>query len=211
MPHALRRGEAALIDLRLLRDRNFAAVNAMVFVYIGMLSGLTALLPLYFQTIGGDSPLRSGALVAPLGVGAIVTTVITGRLGDTYSPRPLILAGLPVALLGILGLAEISPGTADILTLSAIFVIGLGHCMIMPAALGATYRTLPRAHIASATTATNVGIRAGSSFGVAAVLILLQRDLDHRSPAYAFAHTYWWTLAIATAAIVPALLLPRRV
>ncbi|MFE2997046.1 MDR family MFS transporter [Nocardia sp. NPDC059246] len=226
--HALRRGDAALVDVRLLRDRNFAAVNAMVFVYIGALSGLTALLPLYFQTVDDNSPLRSGAMVAPLGLGAIVTTLITGKLTDKHSPRLLILAGLPVVLSGIFGLTHLAPGTSDILVVAAVFVIGLGHGMIMPAAMGAGYQTLRHSQIPSATTATNVGIRAGSSFGVAALLVLIQRNIEHRAPdvdaftrtvrtdevtrelTHAFTQTYWWTLAIGAVAVVPALILPRR-
>ncbi|MCU1640485.1 MAG: Drug resistance transporter EmrB/QacA subfamily [Nocardia sp.] len=226
--HAHRRGEAALVDVRLLRDRNFAAVNVMMFVYIGTLSGLTVLLPLYFQTVHNDSPLRSGAMVAPLGLGAIVTTLITGKLSDRHSPRPLILAGLPVVLSGILGLTQIGPDTSDILVVAAVFVIGLGHGMIMPAAMGVSYQTLRHSQIPSATTATNVGIRAGSSFGVAALLVLIQRNIEHRAPGvdaftrtlrtdevtreltYAFTQTYWWALAIGAVAVLPALLLPRR-
>ncbi|MGW4248077.1 MDR family MFS transporter [Nocardia sp. NPDC004722] len=209
--HALRRGEAALVDVRLLRDRNFAAVNAMMFVYIAVLSGLMALLPLAFQIVDGDTPLRSGAMVAPLGVGAIITTLLTGRLSDKYSPRLLILTGLPVVALGVLTLTRIGQGTSDIAVLTILFALGLGHGMIMPAAMGATYRTLRHTDIPSATTATNVGIRAGSSFGVAALLVLLQRDTDHRLPdAAAFTHTYWWALAFTAVALIPALLLPQR-
>ncbi|MET9486902.1 MDR family MFS transporter [Nocardia sp. NPDC006630] len=213
--HARRKGDAALVDIRLLRDRNFAAVNVMMFVYIGTLSGLTALLPLNFQTVDGDSPLRSGAMVAPLGLGAIVTTLITGKLSDKHSPRLLILTGLPVVLLGIFGLTRIGPGTSAFLVLALLFVIGLGHGMIMPAAMGVSYKTLRHSEIPSATTATNVGIRAGSSFGVAALLVLIQRNIAHRTPeadtfTHAFSQTYWWALAIGAVAILPALMLPRQ-
>ncbi|MEC3957835.1 MDR family MFS transporter [Nocardia sp. CDC153] len=209
--HARRRGESALVDVRLLRDRNFAAVNAMMFVYIGVLSGLTALLPLNFQTVDHASALRSGAMVAPLGLGAIATTVLTGKLSDKLSPRLPILTGLPVALAAILALTRIGPHTGDIAIMAILFVLGLGHGMIMPAAMGVSYRTLRHAEIASATTATNVGLRAGSSFGVAALLVLLQRAFDHTDATHAFTHTYWWALAIGAVAVIPALLLPRTV
>ncbi|WP_228001353.1 MDR family MFS transporter [Nocardia australiensis] len=226
--HARRKGGAALIDVRLLRDRNFAAVNVLVFAYIGTLSGLTALLPLYFQTVDADSPLRSGAMVAPVGLGAMATTLITGKLTDKHSPRLLILTGLPVVLLGILGLTQIGPDTSNALVVATLFVIGLGHGMIMPAAMSASYQTLQRSEIPSATTATNVSLRAASSFGVAALLVLVQRNIEHRAPGadafartvrpdeithtltHAFTQTYWWALAISALAVVPALMLPRR-
>ncbi|MEV4124347.1 MFS transporter [Nocardia sp. NPDC049707] len=226
--HARRKGDAALVDVRLLRDRNFAAVNVLVFVYIGTLSGLTALLPLHFQSVDGDSPLRSGAMVAPLGLGAMMTTLITGKLTDKHSPRLLILTGLPVVLLGIVFLAQIGPDTSNALVVAALFLIGLGHGTIMPAAMSASYQTLQRTEIPSATTATNVSLRAASSFGVAVLLVLVQRNIEHRAPGseaftrtdraegithtltHAFTQTYWWALAIGAVAVVPALLLPRK-
>ncbi|MEU6586566.1 MDR family MFS transporter [Nocardia sp. NPDC046763] len=226
--HARRKGDAALVDVQLLRDRNFAAVNVLVFAYIGTISGLTALLPLYFQTVNADSPLRSGTMVAPLGLGAMMTTLINGKLIDKHSPRLLILTGLPVVLLGILGLTQIGPDTSNAWVVAALFAIGLGHGMIMPAAMSASYQTLQRSEIPSATTATNVGLRAASSFGVAVLLVLVQRNIEHRAPGadafttrvrtdeitrtltHAFTQTYWWAVAIGAVAVVPALMLPRR-
>ncbi|PXX70792.1 EmrB/QacA subfamily drug resistance transporter [Nocardia tenerifensis] len=226
--HARRKGDAALVDVRLLRGRNFAAVNVLVFFYIGTLSGLTALLPLYFQTVNADSPLRSGAMVAPLRLGAMMTTLITGKLTDKHSPKLLLLTGLPVVLLGICGLTQIGPDTSNALVVATLFVIGLGHGMIMPAAMSASYQTLRHSEIASATTATNVSLRAASSFGVAVLLVLVQRNTEYRTPGseaftradraedithsltHAFTQTYWWALAIGAVAVLPALMLPRK-
>lgn len=230
--HAARKGTAALIDVRLLRNRNFAAINAIVFLYIGALSGLMALLPLYLQTVNAETPLRSGIMVAPLGLGAMTTMAITGKVTDKLSPRLLILSGLPVVLIGILGLTQIGPDTSTALLVAMLFVIGLGHGMIMPPAMGASYQTLQHSEIPAATTVTNVGVRTASSFGVAALFVLLQRNFEHQSPAtaggvampaghaptadiarsltHAFTQTYWWALVIAAVAIVPALMLQRR-
>lgn len=120
-----------------------------------------------------------------------------------------------MVLLGILGLTRIEPGTSALLVVAILFVIGLGHGMIMPAAMGVSYKTLRHSEIPSATTATNVGIRAGSSSGVAALLVLIQRNIAHRTPeadtfTHAFSQTYWWALAIGAVAILPALMLPRQ-
>ncbi|MEU6587171.1 hypothetical protein [Nocardia sp. NPDC046763] len=109
--------------------------------------------------------------------------------------------------------------------MAMLFVIGLGYGMIMSAAMGTSYQTLRHSEIPSATTATNVGLRAASSFGVAA---LIQRNIEHRTRnvdaftrtlrtdevtralTHAFTQTYWWALAIGAVAVVPALMLPRR-
>jgi EmrB/QacA subfamily drug resistance transporter len=229
--HAGRRGAAALVDVRLLRNRNFAATTVLVFVFVGALSGLTALLPLYFQTVTAATPLRSGAMMAPLGLGAMVTTLVAGRLTDKFAPRRLILAGLSVVPAGIVGLGNSHAVTATAVAMAMLFVIGLGYGLVMPAAMSSNYRTLGRGEIPAATTAANVGLRTASSFGVAVLLVLLQHNTEHPSPAATgaavalagphvtgdivaalaqpFIHTYWWAACAVAAAVVPALLLPR--
>lgn len=227
--HAARKGAAALVDIRLLRDRNFATVNLMIFAYVGSVFALMALLPLYFQTVEGDTPLRSGIMIAPFGLGAAATMLITGKLADRFSPRRLIRCGLPIALLGIAALTQTTEATAPAVLAAILFVIGLGHGTMMPAAMSAPYRTLEHSEIPAGTTATNVGIRTAGSFGVALLLILLQRAVESRLPgqtggaapltgtartpctahllAEAFTQTYWWALVIAALAIVPALMI----
>jgi EmrB/QacA subfamily drug resistance transporter len=230
--HAVRKGAAALVDVRLLRNRHFGAANLLVFAYIAALSGLTALLPLYFQTVTAATPQRSGALVAPLGLGAMAATLVAGKLTDRYSPRLLILTGLPVVLIGIFALTRVHPTTGTAVVATILFVIGLGHGTIMPAAMSSSYRNLQRTEIPAATTMTNVVLRTASSLGVAALLVVLQRNIAYRVPgtasgaaalaptppaspaasilAYAFAQTYWWALALVAVAVVPALMLRHR-
>ncbi|MFJ4652425.1 MDR family MFS transporter [Nocardia sp. NPDC088792] len=205
--HATRKGDAALIDIRLLRRRNFTAVNALLFVYIGAQVGLMALLPLYFQTVDGETPLRSGIMVAPMGLGAMATTLIAGKLTDRFSPKLLVRGGLALVLAGMAALTQTHADTGPAVLIATLFVIGLGHGMLMPSAMAASYRALQPAEIPAATTATNVAIRTASSFGVAALLVLLQRNLEHHPLAESFTQTYWWAFAIAAVAVVPALLI----
>ncbi|WP_328616565.1 multidrug efflux MFS transporter [Amycolatopsis sp. NBC_00355] len=230
--HAARKGRAALVDTRLLRNRNFAAVNGVLFAYVGALFALMALVPLYFQVVVGDTPLKSGLMMAPLGLGAMVTMPFSGRLTDRISPRLLVFCSLPVVLLGMLGLTQVDADTGRVPLIALMFAIGLGHGMMMPAAMGSSYRTLDRSEISSATTTVNVGMRVASSFGVAALLVLLQRNVEQELPGVrgsvaavaeagpparvasllsaAFTHTFWWALVIAAVALVPAALMQGR-
>lgn len=230
--HAVRKGASALVDVRVFANRTFSAVNAALFVYVGALFGIMVLLPLYFQVVKHQSPLESGMMIAPLGLGAMIMMPIGGRLSDRLDPRILPIIGLPVMLLGIAGYTQISPGTATVTLLALLFVIGLGHGTMMSALMGGSYRTLDRKDIPSATTASNVTIRIGSSFGVAALAVLLQHAIQNRIPGstgklagpgaarsghldqimalltHAFTDTYWWAFGIAAVAAIPILLIP---
>lgn len=229
--HAVRKGPDALVDMRLFRDRTFSAVNAALFVYVGSLFGIMVLLPLYFQVAKHQSPLQSGMMVAPLGLGAMIMMPLSGRLSDKLGSRLLALIGLPVMLVGLLGYTQIHIGTSNLTMLGLLFVIGLGHGTLMPALLGGSYRTLERKDIPSATTASNVVVRVGSSFGVAALAVLLQRAIQHEIPgatgslaaaakgghlaqvgpllAHAFRDTFWWSLGIAAVSVIPMLFIAR--
>ena len=44
------------------------------------------LVPLYYQSVRGASALDAGLLLAPQGLGAMVTMPLAGRLTDRYGP-----------------------------------------------------------------------------------------------------------------------------
>ena len=211
--HARRRADRALVDLRLFRDRAFTAAVLALFCYsIGMF-GMFILIPLYDQSIRHADALDAGLLVAPVGVGAILTMPLAGRLADKLGPRLPGLAGLLVALAGIAMFAVFGHGPAEhgraALTVAAL-VIGLGHGLITPSIMAAAYRTLPRTAIPAATTGANILIRVGSALGAAVLAVVLQLRLDAAGdhPASAFAGSFWWAFGFAAIALLPAVLLP---
>jgi EmrB/QacA subfamily drug resistance transporter len=63
--HASLRGKTALIDLSLFRRRGFATAAALNFLLIGALFGSLLLLPLYYQLVRHETPLRVGLLLVP--------------------------------------------------------------------------------------------------------------------------------------------------
>ena len=84
--HALRVPNP-LIDLRLLRRRGFATGAAVNFVLGTALFGVALLLPLYFEILRGASPLQTGLLLAPQGLGAAVAISLAGYLTDKAGAR----------------------------------------------------------------------------------------------------------------------------
>jgi EmrB/QacA subfamily drug resistance transporter len=229
--HALRRRSEALVDLSLFRDRGFTTSVTAMFLYAGAAFGVTLLSPVYFQTVRGDTPLRAGLLLAPLGIGAVITMPLAGRLTDRVGSRLLALIGLVVALAGLSVYTQLGAGTSKVLLGVAIFVIGLGHGTIMPSLMAATYQRLDRSAVPAATTASNIIVRVGSSFGIAALAVALQIYIRREFPsaagtiasaasvrtpgapshlAHAFGNGFWWALGIAAVAVVPIALLPRR-
>ncbi len=227
---SLRRGERALVDLRVFGNRSFTAAVAALFFYSAAVFGLLVLAPLYFQIMRGQSVLDAGLLIAPLGIGAIVTMPLAGRLTDRLGPRGLGLTGITVAMVGTLAYTRIDATTALPVLAAALFVVGLGHGLVVPSMSAAFYQGMPRTSIPAATTASNITIRVASSLGVAVLAVVLQARLRAGIPgadgtladaaahggraagavAHAFSGSFWWALVIGAVALVPAFLVPRR-
>src|ERR671936_1090786 len=231
--HALMRGKGALIDLSLFRRRGFAAATAMNFLLPVALFGVLILLPLYYQLVRRESPLSVGLLLIPQGLGAAVAMPIAGRLTDRLGARPVVVAGLLVAVLGTLAYTGIGANTPYTYLAAALFVLGLGIGSTIMPSMAAPFQTLAHDETPRATSALNVIQRVAGATGTALLAIVLQRELATKLPDFqgvisalarlstrqhaavapaladAFATTFWVAAALIAIAVVPALLLPR--
>ena len=95
--HALRTTDP-LIDLRLFQNRTFAAASATLILFAIAVFGSFLLLPLYFQTVRGESAMQAGLLLAPQGFGAMLVMPIAGQLTDRTGVGRIVLVGLTLTL-----------------------------------------------------------------------------------------------------------------
>src|SRR3954453_16125944 len=76
------RPEHPLLDLRLFKNRNLTVANITMFLFAAAFFGGLLLVPTYFQEVRGESTFNAGLLVAPQGIGAMITMPIAGTLSD---------------------------------------------------------------------------------------------------------------------------------
>ncbi|TWF74756.1 EmrB/QacA subfamily drug resistance transporter [Pseudonocardia hierapolitana] len=160
---ALRRSDA-LVDLRLFADPSFRGGTVMMFVLGVTTWGPMFLLPLYLQQRGGLSSLDAGLVLAPQGVGMGLAFLLVGRVADRLPPRPLAAAGMAV------GTAATVPFlfTSDpVLLGTTLLARGAGFGVASLPIAAAIYRTLPKAAMAHASSASNVVQRIGAAAGTA--------------------------------------------
>ena len=230
--HALRASEP-LIDLRLFKNRTFAAASGMLVLFAIAVFGSMLLLPLYLQVVRGESALSSGLLLAPQGLGAMLVMPIAGQLTDRIGIGKIVLTGMTLILAAVLGLTQI---TADMSywTLSAIlFVFGMGMGSTMMPIMSGAMQTLRRAAVARASTTLNILQQVGASIGTAVLTVILTHELStgcrpaaarasasrgaggrrarQVAPlmADAFGATFWWAFGLLLVAFAAAFLLPR--
>jgi EmrB/QacA subfamily drug resistance transporter len=206
--HALR-APNPLIHVRLFETRAVAATAGTVFCLGMSLYGAMYLLPLYYQTARGLTPLDAGLLMAPQGIGAAMMMPFAGRATDRLGPGRVVLVGLLLMLAGTVPFAFAGASTPYPLLAGALVVRGLGlGASLMPAMAG-TYGRLADEEVPRATSAVNAIQRTGGSLGVALMAVVLGDRLQ-ASPADAFGGSFAWIAGIGVLALLPAAFLPRR-
>lgn len=106
-----RRQRAPLLDLDLFRDRLFAMGNLTGLLNGIARNGVLFLLVFYLQGAKGDDPVMAGILLAPLAIGLLVLSPISGALADRYGSRELATAGMLVTAVGLIGLTTLGVDT----------------------------------------------------------------------------------------------------
>lgn len=214
--HALPRGREALIDLSLFSNRGFAAAAGTNLLVGIALFGALILLPLYFQTVRGQSALATGLLLMPQGLGAALAMPVAGRLTDAVGARAVIPVGILLALAGMGAYTQVGADTPYVALGAALFLVGMGLGATIVPSMAVAYQSVSHDAIAQATVAISVVQRVAGSVGTALLAVVLQRTITANGAdsaaavAEAFGTTFWVAFALTGAALVPALLLPRR-
>ena len=157
-----------MLPLRVVLDRNRGG-SYLTFLFVG--AGLFAMflfLTYYFQVNLGWSPLKSGFAVLPFSAGIILTAGVVAQLLPRIGPKPLMVTGLSMAVVGMLLLTTIGQDTAywnHVLPAEILMSVGLAAVFI-PASSTALYGVAPHdAGVASAVLNTSQQI--GGSLGTA--------------------------------------------
>jgi DHA2 family multidrug resistance protein len=169
------RVEHPLVDLRILKSRNFA-VGLMLMTVVGViLYGTTAELPLFLQTLMGYPALQSGYTMSPRGIAAFITTLIVGRLVGKIPLRWLLGFGFSMLALSAFLLSDL---TLQVSMRSVIFptvLNGVAISFIFVPLTTATMSQLRQRQIGSATGLYNLMLNIGGSIGIALVTTLIAR------------------------------------
>src|SRR4029077_1724786 len=74
------RAENPIVNLRVLLDRNLAIGSILLFLLGAILYGTTSILPLFLQNLISYTSLQAGLVMSPRGFGAILGSIIAGRV-----------------------------------------------------------------------------------------------------------------------------------
>jgi DHA2 family multidrug resistance protein len=171
-----------ILDLGVYRDRNFAASSLiMLVVMFGFFSSMV-LLALFTQKVLGYDAWTSGTVLAPGGVGNLVSLVIAGRLINRVDQRLLLAAGCVLNAWAAWHMSVLTLGVDYWALAWPRFVQGLGVGLIFVPLNAVALATIPREAMGNATALLNVVRNLGGGMGVALVSTLLaRRAQEHQS------------------------------
>ena len=98
-----------IIELRLLRNRNFASSTLSNFTLGMVLNGSTILIPQFLQLQLGYSAERAGWALSPGGIALALLMPVAGILGSKFDPRKVIAVGFILTSASMFSMMRISP------------------------------------------------------------------------------------------------------
>jgi MFS transporter, DHA2 family, multidrug resistance protein len=165
-----------IVNLQILKDRNLAIGVVLNFSVGAVLYGTTAVLPQFLQLLLGYPSLQAGLVMSPRGIGAIVGSMVAGRIlakvdGRLWMAQGAMVLGLTMYLFGGVNL-NMSPETVIV----PIVISGFAITSIFVPMTTFSVATVKRENMGDAAGLTSLVRNLGGSVGISLVTALVTRS-----------------------------------
>ncbi|MDQ2879342.1 MAG: DHA2 family efflux MFS transporter permease subunit [Pseudomonadota bacterium] len=168
-----------VIDLRLLKDRNFSLTLLVMGITGMILFGTTQLIPQMLQQVLGYSSFQAGLALTAGGVATLIAVPFAGRLTGKVDARLLLIPALLVQAAALWNMTHL---TADISFWDAA-VARLYQAMALPFLFvpinAVAYVGLPQNKTPQASALLNVARNLGGSIGISSAQTMFANALQH--------------------------------
>ncbi|MFD9192582.1 MFS transporter [Streptomyces phaeochromogenes] len=170
----LRRRDAALLDVRLFRERGLAGGSITLLVVFGVQAGIFVVLFPFFQAVLGWSGLLSTLALMPMAVMMMLASGLAPQLAARVGPRATMATGILLAGAGLaLMAAVVSVEGGYLSVLPGMLAMGIGMGLSMTPSTEAITSALPRERQGVASALNDVTREFGTALGVALLGALL--------------------------------------
>jgi DHA2 family multidrug resistance protein-like MFS transporter len=175
--------DSPMVPLKLFRDRNFSGGSlSLSLVQIGN-GGLLLVLTQFLQFVLGYSPTQAGLAFIPMAIASLLFNTLGATLGQKIGNRMLAVLGLAVMAAGFATLAAV-PADADFVVLAvALFVLGAGGGLAMPAAISALMGAVPPEQAGVGSALNDTLQQMGAALGIAVLGSVLSNSFTTSMPA----------------------------
>ena len=163
-----RRADEPILPLDLFGGNVFRNTSLLSFLTGAAMLGAVTFLPLYLQVARGVTPMISGLLLAPMTVGIIAATTVSGRyMRNTGRYRLLPLVGMALLVVGGALLTQIAVDTSIWVFSGMIMLYGFALGLNFPVLTTAVQNAVPRRLLGTATASGVMFRQIGGSIAVA--------------------------------------------
>jgi len=169
-----------LIPLDLLAIRSLRA-SAVITIFLGMsMYGVLSFLPLYGQTVLGESVTGSGRILIPLMLAIMVGSGVGARLVLRLGFRLIVTVGGTLVLIGTFWLTQLQVESTQLELSGYLIVIGLGMGLVFISTSLAAQNSVGLKHMGVATGLINFTRQLGGAIGVAIAASVMMSTLSTR-------------------------------
>ena len=167
-----------ILPLHVFKNRNFSVTMALTFLTGLAMFGAMTFLPLYQQTVQGESPTISGLALTPMMLGVTITSIVAGQV-TTRTGRYKIFPILGGAImgLGMFLLTGLDIATTRLESALYYVVLGLGMGFLMQMVSLIAQNSVEQRDMGVASSARMFFQQIGGSLGVAAFGAVFARKL----------------------------------
>lgn len=165
-----------IVDLKLLKNRNFGTAVFLQLILGMVLFGSTVLIPQYLQSMLGYTAERAGMVLSPAGFVMMVMMAIAGRSLGKGDPRLTVMLGYLAVAAGLFNLTRLDLYSAfgTVTLWRMLQVIGLPFIFIPISTLN--YVGVPREKSNQISSLSNFARNIGGSAGTALLTTFLARS-----------------------------------
>ena len=164
-----------IVDLRILKNRNFAVGLILMTVIGGILYSTIVQLPLFMQTLMGYSALLAGYALSPRGLGSILSMIVIGRITKLVDNRALMVSGFLLLAYSSFQFGEINLNIGMASVIWPNILNGIAVSFIFVPLTTVTMGTLHNEQMGNASGIFNLMRNLGGSIGISAVTTFVAR------------------------------------
>jgi DHA2 family multidrug resistance protein len=174
-----------IVDLKLLKNRNFGTAVFLQLILGMVLFGSTVLIPQYLQVLLGYTAERAGMVLSPAGFVMMIMMAVAGRTLGKFDPRLMVALGYAATAAGIYNLTRLDLTTAfgTVTLWRMIQVIGLPFVFIPISTLN--YVGVPADKTNQISSLSNFARNLGGSMGTALLTTFISRSSQVHQAALA--------------------------
>jgi DHA2 family multidrug resistance protein len=177
-------GDDPLIDLGLLRNRNFGLGNIiMIFFSLGMF-GSTFLMPVYLQNSMGYTALQAGSVFLPVGIIQGIMAPISGRISDKLNPKLPAITGVILMAFSFYLNSRLSFLSEMKAIMISLYIRGFAMGLLFTSLSTVSLLQIPKEKMAQAAGISNSIRQLGGSLGVAILATLLTSRVSYHAQQF---------------------------